>query len=62
MGCVHYVHHMYQGLISCKNMYDQVWRKQIECQRHFEKAKFFINNFENKRVLEISKLLRFAQK
>jgi len=53
---------MYQGLISGKNIYDQVWKKRIECQAHCEKAKFLINNFDNNRVLEISRLLRFAQK
>jgi len=42
-------------LISCRNIYDQVWRKKIERQAHFEKAKFLINNFDNKMLKAFSR-------
>jgi len=48
--------------MSYKNVYDQIWRNQPECQEHFGNAKLLINNFDSNRVFAIPNLLRIVQK
>jgi len=59
---VYITQQMYHDWMSYKNVCDQMWRKQTECQEHFGNAKLLINNFDSHKVLAIPNLLRIVQK